>query len=308
MTSGPTIRFEGVSKWYGMVVGLNDVTTTFGPGVQGLLGPNGAGKSTLMKLLCGMLRPSLGTVRVAGADPFDNPAVMRRLGFCPEQDAVYPGASTLETLAYLTRLQGFSRRDARARAKRALERTGLADAMHRSASGYSKGMRQRAKLAQAIAHDPDILVLDEPLNGLDPPGRREMTALIQAFGDEGRCVLVSSHILHEVESLAPRVLFLHSGRLLAEGSVAEIRAEMPEHPLAVRIETSDPRAVAEALIGCDGVRSVEVQDGAIQVLTRTPDRLFDEIATLAVERSLPVDAVLPSDEDLEAVFRYLTHD
>ena len=302
----PTIRLDGLSKWYGLVLGLNEVTTTFEPGVSGLLGPNGAGKSTLMKLVCGMLRPSLGTVRVAGEDPFDNPKVMRRLGLCPEQDATYPGVSMLRVLTYLTRLQGFTKHEARERARRALEQTGLGPAMNRSAAGYSKGMRQRAKLAQAIAHDPDILVLDEPLNGLDPPGRRELGALIEGFGDEGRCVVVSSHILHEVQALAKRVLFLDTGRLLAEGSVAEIRADLPEFPLKVKIKTPKARVLARVLLESDAVSGLELQPDGLDVLTESPDLLFDEIARVATDEHIPIDALLPADEDLEAVFRYLT--
>jgi ABC-2 type transport system ATP-binding protein len=300
-----SIRLEGTSKWYGEVLGLNDVTATFEPGVSGLLGPNGAGKSTLMKLVCGMLRPSLGTVRVAGEDPFDNPRVLARIGLCPEQDAVYAGVAVLDVLTYLTRLHGFPRHEARERARRALERVGLAGVLGRSAAGFSKGMKQRAKIAQAIAHDPDVLVLDEPLNGLDPPGRREMGDLVRTFGDEGRLVLVSSHILHEVESLAPRVLLLHTGRVLAEGTVAAIRAEMPEHPLTVRVVTGAARALARRLVEGEGVRRIEWVEDGLEVLTVRPDGLFDAVAAAAAE-GLEITAVQPVDEDLEAVFRYLT--
>ena len=302
----PSITLEGVSKWYGEVLGLNDVSAAFGPGVSGLLGPNGAGKSTLMKLACGMLRPSLGHVAVAGEVPFGNARVMRRLGLCPEQDAVYPGVGALDTVAYLTRLQGFSRRDARQRARETLVRVGLEAAMDRSVSTYSKGMRQRFKLAQALVHDPDVLVLDEPLNGLDPPGRRELGALIAAEGREGRAVLVSSHILHEVESLCDRVLFLHTGRVLAEGTVRDIRAELPEHPLTLRITTPTPQPLALLLLDVDGVRRITFEAHGLEIVTQRPDDLLDRIAAAVDEPGVTVEGVTPSDEDLEAVFRYLT--
>ena len=302
----PSIRLEGVSKWYGEVLGLNEVTAEFGPGVSGLLGPNGAGKSTLMKLVCGMLRPSLGRVLLCGRTPFNRPSVMARLGHCPEADAAYPTASAVEVLTYLLRLNGFSRTEAHLRANQTLDRVGLRDAKTRSVAGYSKGMRQRVKLAQALAHEPDVLVLDEPLNGLDPPGRRELGGLIRALGDEGRCVLVSSHILHEVEDLAPRVLLLHTGRVLAEGTVSQIRRELSEHPLVVRIGTPTPRPLAARLLEIEGVIRVEWIEGGIEVLSRSPDLLFDRIAAASEEEGVTIDSVVPVDEDLEAVFRYLT--
>jgi len=301
--SAPTIVFEGASKWYGDVLGLNEVTASFGPGVTGLLGPNGAGKSTLLKLACGMLRPSLGRVLLAGEPPFGNAALMRRVGLCPEQDAVYPRTPVLEVLTYLTRLHGYPRREAQTRARAALERVGLASVLERSAVGFSKGMRQRLKLAQALAHDPDVLVLDEPLNGLDPPGRREVGGMIRALGEEGRLVLVSSHVLHEVESLAPRVLFLAVGRVLAEGSVAAIRSELPDRPLTVRLTTPTPDALAGRLVGLDGVRSIAWAPAGLEVTTARPDALFDRVADVPPE--IVIDAVEPTDEDLEAVFRYL---
>ncbi len=304
--SAPEIRLEAASKWYGEVLGLNEVTATFEPGVHGLLGPNGAGKSTLMKLVTGMLRPSLGRVRVAGEDPFDNPEVLRRLGLCPEQDAVYAGVPILAVVTYLTRLQGFTRREAAARATRALERVGLGHVLDRSAAGFSKGMRQRAKLAQALAHDPDVLVLDEPLNGLDPPGRRDMGSLISELGREGKVVLVSSHILPEVEGLARRVLLLHAGRVLAEGTVAEIRAGLDDQPLTVRVGTGAPRRLAALLAETDGVRHIEIRVDQVECRTTQPDRLFDRLAQAAKDGGLALASVEPVDEDLEAVFRYLT--
>jgi ABC-2 type transport system ATP-binding protein len=302
----PSVTLEAVSKWYGDVVGLNEVTATFGPGVTGLLGPNGAGKSTLMKLACGMLRPSLGTVRVAGLPPFGCPEVMRRVGLCPEQDAAYPGAGVLDVLTYLTRLHGIPRREARDRSRAALGRVGLGHVLDRSATTFSKGMRQRAKLAQAFVHDPDVLILDEPLNGLDPSGRRELRQVIRALGDEGRCVVVSSHVLHEVEGLASQVFFLDSGRVLAEGTVAEIRAQLPEYPLAIRVETPDADRLAPLLAAAPSVRRLERIPGGLEILAAHPDAFFHLIADVVAREGLRVESLAPVDDDLEAVFRYLT--
>jgi ABC-2 type transport system ATP-binding protein len=303
--SAPAVRLDKVSKWYGEVLGLNDVSAEFGPGVTGLLGPNGAGKSTLLKVVCGMLRPSLGTVLVNGEAPFDHAAVMRRVGLVPEQESQYPEASVWSVVTYLTRLHGFTRHEARERARRSLERAGLGAVLDRPATTFSKVMRQRAKLAQALAHEPDVLVLDEPLNGLDPPGRRDFSDLIHALGVEGKCVIVSSHILHEVESVARRILFMGVGRILADGTTAEIRRDLPEFPLTVRIATSEPVGLARALFGLEGVRSVERTSEGLEVLTTRAESLFDRLARAAVDEGVPVTSVVPTDEDLEAVFRYL---
>ena len=304
--ASPSIRFERVSKWYGLVLGLNEVTATFGPGVSGLLGPNGAGKSTLMKLACGMLAPSIGEVRVCGETPFDNAPIMRRVGLCPEQDAVYASGSALDVTTYLTRLHGFAPREARDRAAATLERVGLGTVLGRKISTFSKGMRQRAKLAQALAHDPDVLILDEPLNGLDPPGRRELSNVIRASGAAGKCVLVSSHILHEVEALTPNVLLISTGRVLAEGSVAEIRAELPDHPLTVRIRARDPAQLASVLAAVAGTERLHLREDGVDVVTLQAHALLDRVAELATEDPSAVLGVEPLDEDLEAVFRYLT--
>ena len=303
--SPPSVRLEKVSKWYGEVLGLNEVSVEFGPGVTGLLGPNGAGKSTLLKLVCGMLTPSLGDVFVNGSAPFNHAAVMRRVGLVPEQEAHYPGVSIWDVVAYLTRLHGFGQKEARDRARRALDRAGLGSVLDRSAATFSKGMRQRAKLAQALAHDPDVLVLDEPLNGLDPPGRRDFSDLLRDLGDEGRCVIVSSHILHEVEHVARRILFMGVGRILADGTTEQIRRDLPEFPLTVRIATSEPVRLAQALFGLEGVRRVERTADGLEVLTQRAEHFLDRVAKASAEEGVPITAVTPMDEDLEAVFRYL---
>ena len=308
MSDAPSIVLTEVSKWYGDVLACNEITATFGPGVTGLLGPNGAGKSSLIKVITGMLAPSIGEVRLCGAPPFSSPHVMRRLGLVPEQDPIYPRATAYEVTAYLTRLHGFSAGAAAGAAKDALERVGLAGAMDRPVQGYSKGMRQRAKLAQALAHGPDVLILDEPLNGLDPVGRREIVDLIKELGAQGRCVLVSSHVLHEVESMTKRVLLMDHGRVIADGTLSELRRDLSDRPSTVRIEAGAPRDLATRLVGLEGVRRVELLPGGegLLVLTARPDELFGEVARLVLEERADVRAFAPTDESLEAVFRYLT--
>jgi len=302
----PSIRLDRLSKWYGDVLAVNEVSAEFGPGVTGLLGPNGAGKSTLLKCVTGMLAPSLGGASVCGEAPFGAPHVMRRVGLVPEQDPIYPGASAFEVTTYLTRLHGFSRADAAARATSVLERVGLGAAMDRPVRGYSKGMRQRAKLAQALAHDPDVLILDEPLNGLDPLGRRDIVALIHEFGAQGRCVLVSSHVLHEVESMTRRVLLMDHGRVIADGTIAEIRRDLSDRPLTVRIETTAARELARRIVALDGVERIDVGATGVLVMTKRPNDLFSALADFAADDRLPIGGYGPTDESLEAVFRYLT--
>ncbi|MDF1701565.1 MAG: ABC transporter ATP-binding protein [Planctomycetota bacterium] len=306
MSDVPSIELQAVSRWYGEVLGLNEVSVQFGPGVTGLLGPNGAGKSTMLKIICGMLKPDLGTALVCGRKPFNRPRVMRRVGLCPEQDAFYPKASAWRVVAYLTQLHGFTKAEARTRARQALERAGLGEVLDRSVAGFSKGMRQRFKLAQALAHDPDVYVLDEPLNGLDPSGRAQYGAVIEELADEGCCVLVSSHILHEVDALARRIVVLHAGRVLAEGSAREIREDLAHFPLQVRVTTPEPARLASALADVDGVTQLDLTPSGLVVLTSEAALLLDRVAALTAETDIAVDAVVPLDEDLESVFRYLT--
>ncbi len=305
--SEPAIVLDRVSRWYGEVLGVNEVSLTFGPGVTGLLGPNGAGKSTLLKLICGFLRPEIGTIRVHGRDPFTNRSIQRDVGLCPEQDAAPSGQSAHSYLTYLNRLQGYRAPHAATLATRTLERVGLSAAANRSVSKYSKGMRQRFKLAQAIAHAPSVVVLDEPMNGLDPPSRRDFADTIRGLGAEGRCVVVSSHILHEVESVAERIVVMQRGRVLADGSARDLRAELAEVPLTVRIATAAPEALAPRLIALAGVEEVRRHDDLLQVRTSRPNDLFDALGAIAAEENAPrILAAEPVDESLEAVFEYLT--
>jgi ABC-2 type transport system ATP-binding protein len=299
------LAYVRASRWYGPVIALNDVTTTVGPGVTGLLGPNGAGKSTFLKLAAGQLAPSQGEVRVRGRPAWGSPELFHRVGVCPEADAFWEGLTGLQFLTALLRLTGYDDAECRRRAKAALEQVALSDARDRKIGGYSKGMRQRIKMAQALAHDPEVLLLDEPLSGMDPVNRRRVVDLVKRLGREGRTVLVSSHILHEVEAMTRRVLLIHNGRILAEGDVREIRDLMDEHPHTVALRARDPRALARAVVGSAHVLSLTfgAEGEWVTVQTARPDEFYSSVVDAAVEAG--VSEMYSPDENLESVFRYL---
>lgn len=301
------IAARQLGRWYGQVVGLNDLSVTIGPGITGLIGPNGAGKSTFMKLMVGEIRPSRGSVQVLGEAPFANISLYRRLGFCPQQDALYDHMRGREFVSTLVRLSGFSAREADERAVRAMERVHLADAMDRRIRGYSKGMRQRTKLAQAIAHDPELLVVDEPLTGLDPVVRRQILGLFRELGEAGVNILVSSHVLHEVQSLTQHIVLVHRGRLLAQGSVSEVRTLLSRHPRRVQVRAREPRKVAESCIRLDHVGAVRLdRDGeSVSIETNDVARLYRDLPGIAAATRPGIRSMQSSDADLEAVFDYL---
>ncbi len=303
MNGDVRLAFEGVSRWYGDTVALADVSFTLGPGVTGLLGHNGAGKSTALKLCAGFTRPSSGTVRVLGTDLAESPEAYRRIGIAHDRDALWPFLTARELVALCARLRGAP--DPDAAAVRALHEVGLEDAADRKVKGFSHGMRQRVKLAQALAHDPELLLLDEPLNGLDPAQRRSVVALIHRLGDEGRTVLVSSHVLHEVERMAPRVLVLVNGHLVASGGTAAIRALIADRPRSIRMETTEGRALARELVGAGLVESVRFDDGALVVESADVDRLGRDLPRLARDVGARLRRVEPVGDDLESVYAYL---
>jgi ABC-2 type transport system ATP-binding protein len=297
-----------LGRYYGQVVGLNDLTAEIPPGVVGLVGPNGAGKSTFLRLVVGELRPSRGTIRVLGEDPFANRELYRCIGFCPQQDALYEDMTGFEVVRLLLRLGGFSPAESKARAERALERLSLAERMHTRVRTYSKGMRQRVRIAQSIAHDPELLVLDEPMSGLDPLGRREVLELLRALGASGTHVLFSSHILYEVEHLTAEIVLIHRGRLLAMGALREVRALLSRHPRKVEILARRPRELARALIECPEVLSVRVGARSEQELaleTRDVGAFFTRLTTIAGRERFGITALRSADASLEAVFDYL---
>jgi ABC-2 type transport system ATP-binding protein len=304
--TAPIVTAEHLSKWYGQVSGLNDVTVTVPAGITGLLGPNGAGKSTFMKLVTGQLKPSKGSVRVFGEPVWGNPALFARIGFCPEQDTFYERMTGLEWVTALVRLNGFDERESAAAARRALEAVDLLDAADKKIGAYSKGMRQRVKLAQAIVHDPELLILDEPLSGMDPIARRRTIRMIKDWARAGKSILVSSHILHEIESMTANILLINNGRILAEGNVHQIRDLIDEHPHTVFIRADNPRALARRFLAEDDVISLRFESDAVIVETARPDAFYARLTNLAASGEAgPIDEVTSPDDNLQAVFKYL---
>jgi len=297
---------DHVSKWYGQVIGLNDVTVNVPPGITGLLGPNGAGKSTFMKLITGQLKPSKGTVTVLGEPIWGNPKLFFRIGFCPEQDSFYERMTGMEWVTALVRLNGFSDAEARAAAERALTTVDLMDAAKKRIGAYSKGMRQRVKLAQALVHDPEVLILDEPLTGMDPIGRRKTMRMIRDWAKQGKSILVSSHILHEIELMTTNILLINNGRILAEGNVHQIRDLIDTHPHTVYIRAENPRGLAREFLTRADVISMRFEPGAVVVETGKPDEFYARLTELVAEGSCgSVSEVTSPDDNLQAVFKYL---
>jgi ABC-2 type transport system ATP-binding protein len=303
----PIVSFEGVSKWYGNVIGLNKLTLHIAPGVTGLLGPNGAGKSTLLQLATGQMQPSQGTVRVLGHSTWNNPTLMRQIGLCPEQDAFYEWMTGFDFVRTCARLTGMGRGEAKDAAEKALETAGMIPNMHRAIRGYSKGMRQRTKLAQAMVHEPQVLFLDEPFTGTDPVGRHEMIEVIRQVGSRGRTVLVSSHVLHEVQALTPNIVLLHRGRLVAEGHVRQIRDLIDGHPHRIVLVCDEFRQLAAKVVAWDDVEGVKMleRESAVLVETRRPDVFYGRLPALASEDGADIREVYSEDDNLEAVFQYL---
>jgi ABC-2 type transport system ATP-binding protein len=295
-----------VSKWYGQVIGLNDVSVTVPHGVTGLLGPNGAGKSTFMKLITGQLRPSKGTVHVLGEPIWGNPRLFFQIGFCPEQDAFYERMTGLEWITALVRLNGLDEKQADDAARRALTSVDLMEAADKKIGAYSKGMRQRVKLAQAIVHDPELLILDEPLAGMDPLARRRTIRLIREWARAGKSVIVSSHILHEIESMTSNILLINNGRILAEGDVHHIRDLIDEHPHTVYVRAENPRGLARDFLDRADVRTLRFEEGAVVVETGKPDAFYARLTELAATGEFgTIEEVTSPDDNLQAVFKYL---
>lgn len=298
-------RVDAVSKWYGPVIGLNDVTLEIEPGITGLVGHNGAGKSTLIKLLTGELHPTLGQVRIRGRRAWSASA-KRHIGHCPDVDAFYEEMSGRAFVRTIARLHGFGARVARERTEDVLAQVGMADRADRPLATYSKGMRQRIKLAQALVHDPDLIVLDEPLNGVDPVGRAELIRLFRDLRDRGKAILISSHLLDEMDTLADRILFICRGRILASGSLEEIRAMLDDHPLKIRITAPQTRQLATRLLALDTVQAVELT-GSDELLLQVlrAKEFYGHLADIVTQEGIDVERLRVIDASTEAVFDYL---
>ena len=302
-TGAPAVELVHAARWYGNVVAVNDISFALGAGVTGLLGPNGAGKTTLLHMLAGFLAPSAGEVRILGRAPHRDPLVYRQIGLVPERESVYPFLTGLEYVTFNAKLQGLPEpRDA---ARAAIARVGLEDAMDRPVGTYSKGMRQRAKVAGALVHDPQILLLDEPFNGMDPRQRLAMMDLLGQMAEQGRTILFSSHILEEVERVGTQILVMVAGRLAASGDFRAIRALMTDRPHQIRVRSTDDRKLATALMAEQAVFAVELTPNGLSVRTSQLDAFRRLIAGKSRDAGVRLTEVVSADESLESVFDYL---
>lgn len=298
------IRTEHLNKWYKRVIALNDVSLTIDAGITGLLGMNGAGKTSLMRIFIGLMRESAGSVAVLGQSPFNNPDLARRIGYVPEHDGFYEGMTGRQFIVALARIRGV--RDCRSAAQRAIEWVSMAEAADRKIVTYSRGMRQRIKIAQAVVHQPELLVLDEPLTGSDPLVRQELIGLIRAYADKGGSVIVSSHVLHEIEQLTRRIVLIHKGRLVADGDVRQIRGLIDRHPHTIEVRAENSRGLAAALAREPEVVEIRMENGSLWVKTAQPDAFYAKLPRVALEAGAGIRHISSTDDNLEAVFRYLT--
>jgi ABC-2 type transport system ATP-binding protein len=303
--ASPVLLFDRVSKWYGPVIGINQVTLELRPGITGLVGSNGSGKSTLLRLAAGQLRPDLGSVSVCGHDAW-GAAAKRHIGYCPELDTFYEEMSGRRFVEVMARLCGYPRGEARRRAGATLELVGMARRAEGRLRGYSKGMRQRIKLAQALLHDPELLLLDEPLSGIDPIGRRESLELFLELARRGKCLLVSSHELDELEKLTDHVAIMARGRVAAVGTLTQIRDLLDNHPLSIRIDCDQARRLAASLVDLEDVAGVDLGEGeTLVVKARNPRRFFQELTTLVLEEGFDVRHLETLDDSTHAILGYL---
>jgi ABC-2 type transport system ATP-binding protein len=301
------IIFDDVSKFYGEILGVNRVNLQIAPGITSLVGPNGAGKSTLMNLMTGLLRPTKGTIKILGIS-VDNPEkLFRKVGYCTQFDSFPRGVTGRELLVSFLLVAGFKRKQANELSQQALERVNLVEAADRKVAGYSKGMRQRIRLAQAIAHEPVVLILDEPLNGLDPMVRSETIALFRKLASEGLHLIISSHILHEVDMMSDRVVLLNNGYIVAQGKVHGVRDEMEEHPMQIFIRCDNPSKLASYVFAQDHVVEARLNDdrGGLFIKTRDADRFYLLLNQAVASGEINIESVAPVDDDLSAVYQYL---
>jgi len=301
------IQLQNVTKLYGTVIGVNDITLSLKPGAYGLVGPNGSGKTTLLNLITGQLRPTIGQVSVLGASPWRQDGLLRAIGLCPAVDVLYPNVTAFEWVCYLVELYGFHRYDARQRAEEALCRVGMGDAMHRTMGTYSLGMRQRSKLAQAFAHDPSLLILDEPFNGLDPIGRHEMTEVLRKWVRDGKSLILSSHILHEVEAVSPSFLLIRGGRVLASGPPEELHALLADVPHEIHLRCDQPTVLGAQMVESGLVEWLRfVDEGqAILLATRNPVAIFEQLPAWLEMLGVRVHEMRSADDSLQRLFTSL---
>ena len=302
----PAVLIDQVSKFYGQVVGLNDVSLAIDGGVTGVLGPNGAGKSTLFKMMMGRLKPTQGSVRLFGVDPWTSTAPYRRVGYVSESEKLYEWMTSLDFLTTLARLHGMTREEAKERSAHVLDFVGLADVMHKELGKYSKGMRQRVKIAHALVNDPDLIILDEPLHGCDPIARTSIMSVIRDLGNHGKTVLVSSHILEEIERITEQIVILHNGRLLALGNLHAIRDLLDKHPHRILINCEDPRSLAGLFIEEDPIYGVRFpRDGQLEIQTNNLSEAHAILPSIVVKSKQDISSIENPDDNLESLLGYL---
>jgi ABC-2 type transport system ATP-binding protein len=301
------IVFEDVSKFYGEVLGVNRINLQIAPGITSLVGPNGSGKTTLMNLMTGLLKPTGGRIRVLGISPDEPEAMFQKLGYCSQFDSFPRGATARRFISFYLLVHGYTKQQAAELTHRALERVSMLEAADRKISAFSKGMRQRVRLAQSIAHDPSVLVLDEPLNGLDPMARAEIIRLFRQLADAGMHLILSSHILHEVDMMSDSVVLLQNGYVVAEGEVHGVRDEIDEHPIQILIRCDRPQTLAARLFEHEHTVEARVHTDrkGLFVKTRRPDDFYLLLNRVVTEQKLEVESVGPVDDDLNAVYQYL---
>jgi len=305
-TRQPTIELQGFAKWYGRVIAVNDVSISIGPGVTGLLGPNGAGKTSFLRCVAGLLRPSLGTIQVLQQTPWRNPLVAHRLGVCADGGYLMDELTPREFLSFDLSVRGLPPDQLDDRAVAALKLFDLGHALDRRIATLSRGTRQRVKLAQAFAFDPEVLLLDEPLSGIDPLARAITVQRIKERGAAGRCVVVSSHVLHEVEAMTEQVLLLHKGRLVAHGNAMEIRDLIDQHPVRIAVNCDRPRELAQLLVDLPSIRGVTFpEDRVVEFHTQAPDECYGAIPARALASDIKIRSLTSPDASLEMLFRYL---
>lgn len=302
------IVFEDVSKFYGEILGVNRVNLTIAPGITSLVGPNGSGKTTLMNLMTGLIQPTRGRISILGLAPDEPEKLFRLLGYCGQFDSFPVGLTGFDFVRSFLPLQGYGRKEVDELAWRALERVSLTEAAHRKVAGYSKGMRQRIRLAQSIAHQPAVMILDEPLNGLDPMARAEVIALFRQLADEGLHLVISSHILHEVDTMSDCVVLVNNGYIVAEGQVHGVREEkMQEHPMQIAVRCDRPALLAAKLFEESHVVEARIHEDqqGLFVKTRDVEKFYSALSRVVIAAELNIESVAPVDDDLNAVYQYL---
>jgi len=299
------LMFENVSRWYGQIIGLNDVSVAIRGGVTGLLGLNGAGKSTFLKMAVGRLKPNKGTIRLFGIDPWTNPAPYARVGYCPESEKMHDWMTAHSFVSTFARLYGYTREEAGERATDMLDFVGLREAMDREIGGFSKGMRQRVKLAHSLVNDPELLILDEPLQGCDPLARTIIMDLVRKLGAEGRTIIVTSHILQEVERITEQIIILHNGRLLALGNIHAIRELLDKHPHRICLSTPEPRKLATGFLDRNDVVGLEFEDDSLMLRTRDLNSVHSDLPKICSESGVRITGIDNPDDNLESIIEYL---